>query len=97
MNRQAVIDRLTAEMDDFRRRFGIKDLALFGSIARDEATEQSDLDLLVTFEGRPDFDRFMDLKIHLEYLFGRPIDLVTPNALRNELRGRIEHEAIHVP
>ncbi|MEW4569422.1 nucleotidyltransferase family protein [Tautonia sp. JC769] len=97
MNRQAVLDRLTSEMENIRRRFGVKDLALFGSMARNEATEQSDLDLLVTFDGRPDFDRFMDLKFHLEDLFGRPIDLVTPNALRNELRGRIEHEAIHVP
>jgi predicted nucleotidyltransferase len=69
MNRQAVLDRLRSEMDDISRQFGVKDLALFGSMARDEATEQSDLDLLVTFEGRSDFDRFMDLKFHLENWF----------------------------
>jgi predicted nucleotidyltransferase len=97
MNRQAVLERLTAEATGLRRRFGVKDIAVFGSVARDEAREESDLDLLVTFDGVPDFDRFMELKFHLEDLFGRTIDLVTPNALRSELRSRIERESIHVP
>jgi uncharacterized protein len=96
MDRQAVLDRLTAELPVLRRRFGVENLALFGSVARDQAHEGSDLDLLVTFEGKADFDRFMDLKFTLEDLFGRAVDLVTPDALRPELRPRIEHEAIHV-
>ncbi len=96
MDRDSVIAVLTAEKDDVRRRFMVKDIALFGSMARDEATEASDLDVLVTFEGTPNFDQFMGLKLHLEDLFGRRVDLVTPNALREELRDRIEREAIHV-
>jgi uncharacterized protein len=52
---------------------------------------------LVTFEGAPNFDRFMDLKFYLEDIFGRKIDLVTRNALRPELRPQIDREAIHVP
>ena len=97
MDRQAVLDRLAAEADGLRRRFGVVDLALFGSLARGQAGEDSDLDLLVTFDGTPDFDRFFGVKFHLEDIFGRRVDLVTPNALRPELRPRIEREAIHVP
>jgi predicted nucleotidyltransferase len=97
MDRKTVLDRLNAEAGSLRRRFGVKDLAVFGSVARDEAHERSDLDLLVTFEGRADFDRFMDLKLYLEDAFGTTIDLVTPNALRPEMRPQVEREAIHVP
>ncbi len=97
MDRQTVLDRLAAEASGLRRRFGVTDLALFGSVARGEADEDSDLDLLVTFDGTPDFDRYMGVKFYLEDLFGRTIDLVTPNALRPELRPGIEREAIHVP
>lgn len=97
MDRQSVLDCLAAESEGLHRRFGVVDLALFGSLARDEAREDSDLDLLVTFEGTPDFDRFFGLKCYLEDLFGKTIDLVTPKALRPELRPRIEREAIHVP
>jgi predicted nucleotidyltransferase len=97
MNRQAVLDRLQAEAADIRRRFGLAGLALFGSLARDVAREGGGLDLLVTFEGRADFDRFMGLKLYLEDLLGMRIDLVTPNALRPELRPRMEREAIPIP
>jgi uncharacterized protein len=97
MNRQAILDRLSAEAPALRDRFGVKDMAVFGSVARDQAHEGSDLDLLVDFDGKPDFDRFMGLKLYLEDLLGRTIDLVTPNALRPELRPGIEREAIHVP
>jgi predicted nucleotidyltransferase len=97
INRQAILDRLGAESASLRGRFGVRDLALFGSVARDEARDESDLDLLVTFEGRPDFDRFMGLKLYLEDLLGRRVDLVTPAAVREELRAGIERDAIHVP
>ena len=47
-------------------KLGVKSLALFGSIARNEATSTSDVDILVEFEGRATFDRFMDIKYYLE-------------------------------
>lgn len=96
MNRQAILDRLKIEVPTLRRRFGVRNLALFGSVARDQARENSDLDLLVTFEEKADFDRFMGLKLYLEDAFNRPIDLVTQGALRPELRPRIERECIDV-
>lgn len=97
IDRQAILDRLGAKSAGLRDCLGVRDLAVFGSVARDEARDGSDLDLLVTFEGRPDFDRFMGLKLHLEDLLGRRVDLVTPAAVREELRAGIEREAIHVP
>ena len=96
MNAPSALNQLRDEATNLRRIFGVASLAVFGSVARGEAGEASDVDILVTFEGTADFDRFMNLKFHLEDLLGRPVDLVTPNALRPELRPRIEREAIHV-
>ncbi len=48
-----------------RLRYGLKSLAVFGSVARGDDHEKSDLDILVTFEGKATFDRFMDLKLYL--------------------------------
>jgi uncharacterized protein len=97
VNRQSILDRLNTEASDIRRRFGVKDIAVFGSVARDEDREGSDLDVLVTFEGTTDFDRFMGLKLYLEDTFGRSVDLGTPDTLRPELRSRVERDLIHVP
>ena len=96
MKRHEVLSRLTAHGPDIRQRFAVRDLAIFGSVARDDADTGSDVDVLVAFEGRANFDRFMDLKFYLESLLGTRVDLVTRNALRPRLRPQIEQEAIHV-
>ena len=62
------------------RRLGVRRLGLFGSAARGEATEASDLDFLVEFE-RKTFDAYMDVKELLESLFGRRVDLVMAGAV----------------
>jgi predicted nucleotidyltransferase len=79
-----------------RQRFGVRQLAVFGSVARGEDRSDSDVDVLVCFNGPASFDRFMDLKFYLEDLLGRPVDLVTHPALRPELRDHIEREAVRV-
>jgi predicted nucleotidyltransferase len=96
MNRQAILERLRGEIAVLRNEFSVESLAVFGSVARDQAHDGSDLDILVKFQGRPTFDDFMGLKLYLEDLFGTKVDLVTPNALRPELRPEVEREAIHV-
>ncbi len=80
-----------------RLRYGLKSLAVFGSVARGDDHEKSDLDILVTFEGKATFDRFMGLKLYLEDTFGRSVDLGTPETLRPEMRAEVERELIHVP
>ena len=78
------------------RRLGVQSLSLFGSIARGEAREDSDADLLVEFAGPTTFDMYMDVKLYLEELLGRRVDLVTQKGLRATVRSNVEHEAILV-
>ena len=95
MERDAAIHQLHAHRQDLEQ-FGVKSLALFGSVARDEASHESDLDILVEFEGRITCDRYMDLKFYLEDLLDTPIDLVTHKMLRAEIKDAVEQGAIRV-
>lgn len=74
---------------------GVKRAAIFGSFARGEATEKSDIDLLIEFKGKNKslFD-LVALKLELEAKLGRPVDLVTYNSLHPLLRDRILAEQI---
>ena len=96
MDRDKLLKVLQEHKDELQRRFGVKFLALFGSVARGEAGPESDVDFLVEFEGAASFDRYMDLKFFLEDLLGRPVDLVTRKALKPRLRPYVEKEAIRV-
>jgi predicted nucleotidyltransferase len=75
-------------------KFGVRSISLFGSIARNQARKQSDVDLLVEFERPVGLFEFARLKLYLEELLDRQVDLVTPEALRKELREGILQEAI---
>ena len=96
MNRQEVMQILHEALPGLRERFRVQDLALFGSMARDEAGPSSDIDVLVTFEGRTRFRAFMGLQFELEELLGSRVDLVTPKAMKPTLRPHIERDLIHV-
>ncbi len=87
---------LTEHMPVLRERFDVSGLALFGSSARDSAREDSDIDILVSFDGAATSARYFGVQFYLEDLLGRPVDLVTDKALRPELRPFIEQEARHV-
>ena len=78
MRRDEALGLLESHKADLRR-FGVKSLRLFGSVARDEAAEGSDADLLVGFEKSPTFSNFMKLRIFLEDLLRAEVDLVTEN------------------
>ena len=95
MTREKVLQILAANQAELKR-FGAKSIAIFGSVARDEAQPQSDLDVLVKFDGPATFDRYMDLKFFLEKLLACPVDLVTHKALKPRLRPQVEREAINV-
>lgn len=95
IKRQVILTTLSDRLDTIRS-FGVQSLALFGSVARDEATETSDLDFLVEFEGTATFDRYMDLKFFLEDLFGKPVDLVTRRSLKPQIAESVLEEAIDV-
>jgi len=74
--------------------FGVARLSLFGSFARDEGREDSDVDLLVEFERPIGLFAFARLQRELGDYIGRPVELVTPAALKPQLRDRILHEAV---
>ncbi|OCQ91855.1 nucleotidyltransferase [Limnothrix sp. PR1529] len=76
--------------------YNIKTLALFGSTARNQATEHSDLDFLVEFVGKPTFKGYMKLKFYLEELFHKPVDLVTQRSIKSIIRDQVLSEAIYV-
>jgi len=78
------------------RRLGVKGLSVFGSVARDESTPESDVDVLVEFEGAATLSRYMDLKLLLESILGRRVDLVTRNGLRDRIRPDVERDAVRV-
>ena len=96
MKRNEILEILRTHRDELQQRFGVKSLAVFGSVARGEAGPESDVDILVEFEGRATFDRYMGLKFFLEDLLGRRVDLVTRKALKPRLRPLVEREAINV-
>lgn len=95
MKRDEVL-RILAEHRTALNSFGIKLLGIFGSVARDEAKPDSDVDILVEFEGSVTFDRYMDVKFYLEDLLGRRVDLVSRRALKPVIRAIVEQEAIYV-
>lgn len=96
MNRMQTLQLLAEHLPVLKQRFDVADLALFGSTARDTAREDSDIDILVSFDGSATSARYFGVQFYLEDLFGRPVDLVTDKALRPELRPFIEKEALHV-
>ena len=96
MNRANAIQLLKECREYLASRYGVTDLALFGSTVRDTATDGSDVDILVCFDGPATSDRYFGVQFYLEDLLGCPVDLVTDKALRRELRPFIEREAIHV-
>lgn len=91
-----ILDLLRAYLPEFRSEYAVRKLALFGSAARGEAGPESDVDVLVEFEGPARFSPFMDLRRDLEALLGRKVDPVSSKALRPELRPSIERDLIHV-
>ena len=96
MKRNETLKLLKAHKAELAKQFGVLRLALFGSTARDTASPDSDIDILVEFDGPATSARYFGVQFYLEDLLGRPVDLVTEKALRPELRPFIEREALHV-
>jgi len=96
MKRSKVLEVLTRVKPDLASHFGVVQLRVFGSTARDEAQLDSDVDILVSFDGPATSQRYFGVQFHLEDALGCSVDLVTEKALRPELRPFIEQEAVSV-
>ena len=90
-----ILTKLEANEAFIKSKFGVKKIGIFGSFARGDSGEQSDVDVLVEFE--PDkntFDNFMDLLFYLEDLFGKKVDLITTRGLHRYIRPFVEREVV---
>lgn len=96
MNRAEVLRHLAASKPELALRYGVMRLALFGSHARESARPDSDVDVLVSFDGPATSSRYFGVQFYLEDRLGLRVDLVTDKALRPELRSFVEREAMHV-
>lgn len=92
MPTQAPLEILQSHKEELREA-GVKSLKLFGSMVRGEAGPDSDIDILVEFSKPIGLLAFVGLKHRLAILLGRPVDLVTPAALKSPLREHILNEA----
>ena len=90
------VSRSSVGAPRLKSELGVAALYVFGSVARGEASADSDVDMLVEFDGPATFARFMDLKALLEDSLGARVDLVTRAALRTPSKRRIEAEARRV-
>jgi predicted nucleotidyltransferase len=96
MRRDQAIAVIHDHLPELRRRFGVRGLAVFGSVARDEATEASDVDVLVDFDRPTTMDGYFGVKEALESLLGTRVDLATRAMLKPRLKAELEREAVDV-
>lgn len=96
MRREQALRILAAHRRELRERFGVKSLRLFGSVARDEASEQSDVDVLVDFDETPSLFGFLRLQGYLQGLLGAKVDLITESGLKERARPYVEKDALNV-
>lgn len=95
MRREQVITILKSLKPNLKS-LGVHSLAVFGSVARDEAQPNSDIDTLVDLEPPVTFDRYMDVKFYLEEKLNTKVDLVTKKALKPQIWAKVQLEAIYV-
>ncbi len=94
ISRDEALALLRAHLPVLRERFGVRDLRLFGSTARDEATAESDVDILVgSLDCEWSWGR-SEAEVYLEALFGRKVDLVEQRHMRREYLPWVEAEAV---
>jgi hypothetical protein len=87
---------ISSKKEEIKSRYKVKEIGIFGSYARNDQNEKSDLDILVDFyEGGETFDNYMDLKILLEDSLNLKVDLVVKNSLRYEIKSFILSEVIY--
>lgn len=95
INRGLVLETLKRHKDDFEERYGVTRIGIFGSVARDEAKDESDIDIVVEMK-KPDLFYMVHIKETLEKDFQRPVDIVHFRDKMNLfLRERINREAVY--
>ena len=92
--RRAEALKIIASHEAELRALGVRSLAIFGSVARDQAEPTSDVDLLVEFDRPVGYFHLFDVQDQLEGFLGCKVDLVTRGGLRPEIRDGVLAEAV---
>jgi len=95
MNREQVLQILRLHQDELRK-LGVKSLELFGSVARNEANSNSDVDLLAELSESMSLFQFIKAKLYIQDLLNCDVDLGTKDALREHLRQPVIEESVYV-
>ena len=96
MDREEVLALLRMHKKTLAQRFGVVEVKLYGSFARNQVEDDSDVDVLVRFDAPPDWRRYFGAQAYLEDLLGRPVDMAIGQELRAEIRPYVERELIDV-
>ena len=96
VNRKQALKILSTCKPILQERYKLKSLALFGSTARDYASEKGDIDILVDFDDLNTAGQFFGVQFYLEDMLSSSVDLVTQNALKKELDPYVNKDCIHV-
>jgi hypothetical protein len=94
-SREEIFATLQRLKGDIAARFSVSRIGIFGSVARGEQTEASDIDILVEFSRPIGFFAFIELEEFLSRNLGAPVDLVTPDALKPIIRERVAAEVAY--
>ena len=87
---------LRKHLPELQKQFRVKSLGLFGSYVRNQQQDDSDLDVLVTFDELPSLVKFIDLEDYLSKLTGRAIDLVMEDGLKPNIGRRVLREVVRL-
>ena len=96
LSKEEALRQLRAHKPELVKQFGVATLVLYGSTARDEARADSDINLLVSFDGPTTSKRFFGVQFYIEDLLEHPVDLVTERAQRKAGRPYVGPEAVYV-
>jgi len=95
-SQEDILSSLQALKQYVAQEYAVQKIGVFGSVARNEQTEESDIDLLVEFSQPVGMVMFIRLENFLSERLGRPVDLVTPDALKPVIRKDVLAEVIYV-
>ncbi|MEO0520306.1 MAG: nucleotidyltransferase family protein [Cyanobacteria bacterium P01_A01_bin.116] len=87
---------LQANMTTFREKYRVTSLGIFGSYARGEQSEDSDVDILIDYEKAPPLSKLVELRIVLSELTGLKVDLVTKNGLNPRIQAHVFADVIYL-
>ncbi|MCP4393045.1 MAG: nucleotidyltransferase family protein [Alphaproteobacteria bacterium] len=96
LNREQAEDLIRKDLENLRDQYGVSEIALFGSVARDEAGSDSNVDILVDFNKPTGLLELISLKQHLEKLLEKEVDLATKDSLHSEIKKHVLESAIDV-